>query len=130
QRRQMELIGERMTHFVKADEEHVADDEVGLVARVLPGSFDRRLVIGSRALMLGHGNGAGDCAEDDCQSGEGLREHSERSRVVARTMSRMTTAMNQPDGCRVSVPANAILVKNAYLALVSVMSDRFDETDS
>src|SRR5260370_5454728 len=36
QRRQMELIGERMTHFVKADEEHVADDEVGLVARILP----------------------------------------------------------------------------------------------
>ena len=77
-RRQMEQIGERMTHFVKADEKHVADDEVGLVARILPRSFDRRLVIGSYALMLGQGNGAGDCAEDDCQSGEGLREHGER----------------------------------------------------
>jgi hypothetical protein len=32
QRRQMELISERMTHFVKADVEHVADDEVGLIA--------------------------------------------------------------------------------------------------
>src|SRR5215470_11884359 len=94
------------------------------------GSFDRRLVIGSRALMLGHGNGAGDCAEDDCESGKGLREHGERSRVVARTMSRMTAAMNQPDGCRVSVPANTICARKAHLALVFVMSDRFDETDS
>src|SRR5215475_14609114 len=74
----MELIGERMTHFVKADEEHVADDEVSLVARILAGSFDRLLVIGSRALMLGHGNGAGKRAEDDRQSGEGLHEHGER----------------------------------------------------
>jgi hypothetical protein len=56
----MELIGERMTHLVKADEEHVADDEIGRVAGILPRSFDRRLVIGSRALMLSHGNGAGD----------------------------------------------------------------------
>jgi hypothetical protein len=67
-----------MTHFVKADEEHVANDEVGLVAGMLPRSFDRGLVIGSRALMLGRANGAGDRAEDDCQSGEGLREHGER----------------------------------------------------
>jgi hypothetical protein len=42
----------------------------------------------------------------------------------------MTAAMNQSDGCRVSVPANAILAKNAHLALVFVMSDRFDKTDS
>jgi hypothetical protein len=51
-------------------------------------------------------------------------------RVVARTMSRMTAAMNQPVGCRVSVPANAIWTRNAYLALVFVMSGGFDRADS
>src|SRR5712672_2489442 len=78
QRREMELIGERMPHFVKADEQHVADDEVGLVARVLRRRFVRRRAIGGRALMLSHGNGAADCAEEDCESGEGLRKHGER----------------------------------------------------
>jgi hypothetical protein len=63
---------------VKADEEHVADDEVGLVARILRSRFVRQVAIGHRALVLGHGNGAGDRAEDDCQSGEGLRKHGER----------------------------------------------------
>jgi hypothetical protein len=45
-------------------------------------------------------------------------------------MSPMTAAMNQPDGCRVSVPENAICARNAHLAMVFVVSDRFDKTDS
>jgi hypothetical protein len=78
----MELICERMTHFVKADEQDVADDEVGLVARILRRRFVCHVVIGSLALMLGHGNGARDCAEDDGQSREGLREHGERPALL------------------------------------------------
>src|SRR5260370_2337374 len=54
QRRQMELIGERMTHFVKADEEHVANDEIVLVTRILPRSFDSRLCISPHPLYLAH----------------------------------------------------------------------------
>jgi hypothetical protein len=42
----------------------------------------------------------------------------------------MIAAMNQPDGCRVPVPANASCAEKAHLALVFVMSDRFDKTAS
>ncbi len=74
----MELIGERMTHFMKADEEHVADHEFGEVSLLGESLLDARLrgvVAGGNILVPSRGERVRSGANREGQSKDSFPKH-------------------------------------------------------
>jgi hypothetical protein len=81
----MELIGECMTHLVKADEEHVTDNEFGEVSLVGEHLLDARLggiVAGGNVLVPSGGERVRSGADRESQSKDDVPKHGE-SQIVS-----------------------------------------------